>query len=161
MFLRSSPSQDDAMTMPSSAADRSTFSVIGSDVTVAGDIDASVDLHVDGKIDGDIRCTVLIQGGNSVITGAITAEQARIAGTVEGSIAAKDLIIEASASVLGDVTYEKLSIATGSHVEGHFRPKSAGSLNKPNAPGLAKDPPLTLVDEAPDDEKSKSQASAF
>ena len=31
------------------AQGNSTFSVIGSDVTITGDISASVDLHIDGK----------------------------------------------------------------------------------------------------------------
>ncbi|MCA1748284.1 MAG: polymer-forming cytoskeletal protein [Parasphingopyxis sp.] len=116
--------------MPSSAASSSTFSVIGTDVRVSGDIDAKVDLHVDGEVEGDIRCGVLVQGDNSRIKGAVSAEQARIAGTVEGAITANELIIESSARVMGDVTYEKLSVATGGHVEGHFRYKTAGTLKK-------------------------------
>lgn len=145
MFSKSNPSQDEEMAIPSSADNRSTFSVIGSDVTVTGDIDASVDLHVDGRVEGDIRCATLVQSGNSTIKGAVSAEQARIAGRVEGSIAAKELIVEASAKVIGDVTYEKLSIATGGHVEGSFRHKSAGTLKKEDP----KDPSLKLVDEKP------------
>lgn len=138
--------------VPSSAANSSTFSVIGSDVTVTGDIDASVDLHVDGKVEGDIRCTTLVQGGNSIINGAINAEQARISGTVSGSIAAKDLIIESAAKVNGDVTYEKLSIEPGGHVEGSFRHKSAGTLKKEDPKPVTKDQPaMTLVDEAKGD----------
>ena len=33
----------------------STFSVIGSDVTIKGDVSASVDLHIDGTIEGDLE----------------------------------------------------------------------------------------------------------
>lgn len=143
MFSKSNPSQNEEMAIPSSADNRSTFSVIGSDVTVTGDIDASVDLHVDGRVDGDIRCATLVQANNSTVKGAISAEQARIAGRVEGSITAKELIVEASAKVVGDVTYEKLSIETGGHVEGSFRHKSAGTLKKDEP----KDPSLKLVDE--------------
>ena len=32
----------------------STFSVIGPDVTIKGDISASADLHIDGKIEGEL-----------------------------------------------------------------------------------------------------------
>lgn len=151
MFSKTSPPDRDEMAIPSSAANASSFSVIGTDVTVSGDIDASVDLHVDGKIEGDIRCAILVQGTNSVINGAVSADQARIAGTVSGAIHAKELIIESSARVVGDVTYEKLSIATGGHVEGSFRHMSSGTLKKepPRAPE-----PLTLVDEAKDDKQA-------
>jgi cytoskeletal protein CcmA (bactofilin family) len=142
------------MAIPSSAANSSTFSVIGSDVTVSGDIDATVDLHVDGRVEGDIRCTPLIQGGNSTVKGAISAEQARISGTVEGAITAKELIVEASARIVGDVTYEKLSIEAGGHVEGSFRHKSTGTLKKDEP----SDASLMLVDEVPAETGTKAAA---
>ncbi len=121
------------MEIPSSKGSNPTFSVIGSDVTVSGDIDASVDLHVDGRVEGDIRCATLVQGNSSTIKGAVNAEEARIAGRVEGSITAEELIVEASAKIAGDVTYEKLSIASGGQVEGSFRHKSSGTLRKEDA----------------------------
>jgi cytoskeletal protein CcmA (bactofilin family) len=142
MFSKSSPTPKEEMAIPSSSTNSSTFSVIGSDVTVSGDIDATVDLHVDGRVEGDIRCATLVQGPNSMIQGGISAEQARISGSVEGAITAKELIIEASAKVVGDVTYEKLSIAPGGHVEGSFRHKSSGTLKKEEP----KDASLKLVD---------------
>jgi cytoskeletal protein CcmA (bactofilin family) len=154
MFSKSNPSQNEEMAIPSSADNRSTFSVIGSDVTVTGDIDASVDLHVDGRIEGDIRCATLVQASNSTVKGAISAEQARIAGRVEGSITAKELIVEATAKVIGDVTYEKLSIETGGHVEGSFRHKSAGTLKKDDP----KDASLKLVDEQIMDKPAQTSA---
>lgn len=160
MFSKSNPSQNEEMAIPSSSENRSTFSVIGSDVTVTGDIDASVDLHVDGRVEGDIRCTTLVQAANSSVKGAISAEQARVAGRVEGSIMAKELIVESSAKVIGDVTYEKLSIEAGGHVEGSFRHKSAGTLKK-EEPKPAKDASLSLVDEKPAAAAAKpSQATA-
>jgi cytoskeletal protein CcmA (bactofilin family) len=58
----------------------STFSVLGSDLTITGDISASADLHIDGTVEGDIACTALVQGETSAIKGAITAETARLAG---------------------------------------------------------------------------------
>ncbi|WP_235973710.1 bactofilin family protein [Parasphingopyxis marina] len=144
------------MAIPSSSANSSTFSVIGADVTVSGDIDATVDLHVDGRVEGDIRCATLVQGSNSMIKGGISAEQARISGNVEGSITAKELIVEASAKVVGDVTYEKLSISPGGHVEGSFRHKSSGTLKKEDP----QDPSLKLVDQQSKVPGSPSQEPA-
>lgn len=40
----------------------STFSVLGADLTIKGDITASVDLHIDGQVEGDIACSSLVQG---------------------------------------------------------------------------------------------------
>lgn len=103
----------------------STFSVIGSDVTIKGDISASVDLHIDGKVEGDIACASLVQGEASTIAGGVTAETARLSGRVEGSIRAKELVILKSAKIHGDVHYDALTIEQGAEVDGRFAPNSA------------------------------------
>ncbi|MFU7527139.1 bactofilin family protein [Qipengyuania sp. ASV99] len=102
----------------------STFSVIGSDVTIKGDVHASVDLHVDGKIEGDIQCASLVQGEASVINGAVTAERARMSGKVAGSITAKELVILKTAQIEGDVHYDALTIEQGAQVDGRFAPNT-------------------------------------
>ncbi|WP_073976516.1 bactofilin family protein, partial [Erythrobacter donghaensis] len=99
----------------------STFSVIGADVVITGNISATVDLHVDGRVEGDISCASLVQGEASSIHGAISAESARLAGTVDGSVDARDLVITATANVTGDVSYETITIEQGGHVDGQFR----------------------------------------
>ena len=104
-----------------------TFSILGADVVVTGNVAASVDLHIDGRIDGDLSCANLVQGQDSVIKGAIAAESAKLSGTVEGSINARDLTLHASARVTGDVTYENLTIEQGSQVDGRFTHRRGGS----------------------------------
>jgi len=96
------------------------FSIVGGDVTITGNVEASVDLHVDGRIEGDLVCAALVQGAESRIAGHVTAKSARIGGLVEGSISAEELIVEASARITGDVTYETISIATGGQVDGRM-----------------------------------------
>lgn len=102
----------------------STFSVIGSDVTITGDISASVDLHIDGKVEGDIKCASLVQGDASTIHGGVMAETARMSGTVKGSITAKELVILKSARIEGDVHYDALTIEQGAQVDGRFAPNA-------------------------------------
>jgi len=106
--------------MASRGANSSTFSVIGSDVTIKGDVVASADLHVDGSIEGDIHCASLVQGETSVLTGGIEAKSARLAGKVVGSIKAKELVVLKSARIEGDVHYDTLTIEQGAHVDGRF-----------------------------------------
>ena len=98
----------------------STFSVIGADVKIKGDVEASADLHVDGAIDGDIKCSSLVQGETSSITGGVIAETARLAGKVNGSIRARELVVLRSAQIHGDVQYEALTIEQGAQVDGRF-----------------------------------------
>ena len=127
--------------------DHSTFSVIGTDVTITGNVAASTELHVDGRIEGDVACASLVQGEDSVIEGAITAETARLAGTLAGSIATRDLVVLQSAHVAGDVTYETLTIEQGAVIEGRLTPKDGQPvLAAPNeeGPGTG-EPKLSLA----------------
>ena len=105
----------------------STFSVFGPDIAITGDVKASADLHIDGRIEGDIICQALVQGEGSEITGAICAQTARLAGTVRGSIDAGSLVILKSARIHGDVSYDALTIEQGAEVEGRFAHRSAGT----------------------------------
>lgn len=105
-------------------ASGSTFSVIGADVVITGDISATADLHIDGTVDGDIKCAALVQGESSSISGAVTAESARMAGKVSGSITARELVILKSAQIDGDVHYDALTIEQGAQVDGRFAPNA-------------------------------------
>ena len=126
----------------------SSFSIIGDGITITGNIDSRVDLHIDGEVIGDIKCLSLVQGPSSKIQGAITAQNASLSGSVEGSIEAGDLVISSTARISGDVAYENVTIEQGGHVDGKFKHKSA------KAPNLAKStvdmksasPPLELTE---------------
>ena len=128
-----SPTKSIAQNMGKSAAGngKSTFSVLGSDITVTGDLVASADLHIDGKVEGDITCSSLVQGEGSVIHGNVKADRARLSGTVNGSIKAKELVVLKSARIAGDVEYDALTIEQGAQVEGRFAPKVASAAPKP------------------------------
>lgn len=117
MFSKSSNSPSAASPM-ATGAKHTPFSIIGGDVAIHGNIEASVDLHIDGKVEGDIGCAALVQGPESHIKGHVTAKSARIGGQIEGSITAEELVIEASARITGDVSYQNISIATGGQVDG-------------------------------------------
>ncbi|KWV91380.1 polymer-forming cytoskeletal protein [Erythrobacter sp. YT30] len=107
--------------MPSS---NSTFSVLGSDVVIKGDISASADLHIDGTVEGDIKCASIVQGEGSNISGSVMAETARLSGKVAGSITARELVILKSAFIEGDVHYDALTIEQGAQVDGRFAPNA-------------------------------------
>jgi len=103
----------------------STFSILGADLAIKGNLVARADLHIDGKVEGDIACAALVQGESGVIEGAITADSARLAGTVTGSVDAGTLVILRTARIEGDVAYETLTIEQGAQVEGKLSPKRA------------------------------------
>ncbi len=119
------------MTMTGNA----TFSVIGTDVTIKGDISATADLHVDGRVQGDISCASLVQGESSLIEGSIQAETARLSGRVTGSIHARELVVLRTARIEGDVNYDALTIEQGAQVDGRFSHRVPGQAAKGAKPG--------------------------
>ena len=98
-----------------------TFSYLGSEVSVTGDIATESELHLDGKVTGDVSCGSLTQGQSGEVRGNIRAAEARLAGLVDGAVEAGNLTLEASARVTGDILYESLSVAAGAEVEGRFK----------------------------------------
>lgn len=96
------------------------ISVIGADILITGNIEAEVDLHIEGRVIGDVRCATLILGERSSVAGNIFAQRVRVSGDVEGSIETVDLAVEAGAKVRGDVTYSRLRIANGGIVSGRM-----------------------------------------
>ena len=103
----------------------STFSVFGPDIKIKGNVAASADLHIDGHVEGDVSCTALVQGESGEIVGGITAETARLSGTVRGTIDVRELVVLKCARIHGDVHYDTLTIEQGAQVDGRFAPRAA------------------------------------
>jgi cytoskeletal protein CcmA (bactofilin family) len=101
------------------------LSFIGPEVVVAGSLTTSAQIQIDGKIDGDLRCDVMSQGESGVVAGDIHADEARIAGRVEGKVNARNVMIESTARILGDVTYEVISINAGAQIDGRLARRAA------------------------------------
>lgn len=110
------------------------LSFIGPDVVVSGNLAGTGQLHVDGRVDGDVRCETLIQGDGGTITGHIIADTAHLAGLVDGTVKARLVTLEPTARVTGDVTYETLSIAAGAAIEGRLSRKAENDPAEPAPP---------------------------
>lgn len=105
-------------------ADDSPVSVIARDIVITGNLEASQTLQFDGQITGDVRCATLILSEESVIKGNVHADRVRVWGTIDGGIDTKDLAVEASARIRGDVSYERLKVANGGVIQGHMKYKA-------------------------------------
>lgn len=106
------------------------FSVIGADVTIHGNLTSGENLQVNGRIEGDLGCATLVQGPESVVVGNIAADEARLAGLVDGTVNARLVILAPSARVTGDVTYELLSIESGARVDGRFAHRDGAAASE-------------------------------
>ena len=96
------------------------LSFMGAEVVVKGDIVTEARLHIDGRIEGNVRCGTLSQGETGTIAGNIVTEEARLAGLVDGTVTAQRLILGPTARITGDVSYEVLSIEPGARIDGRF-----------------------------------------
>lgn len=124
-------------TEPRDGGDKRDMSVIGADIVITGNIEASVDLHIEGQVIGDVRCATLILGESSSVNGRIYAARVKVSGSVEGAIDTKDLAVESSAKVIADVTYERLRVANGGVIQGSMNRRipeeGAAPAEEPNS----------------------------
>ena len=133
------------------------LSFIGSEVVVSGDLASDARLQIDGRVDGNVRCASLSQGEEGTIAGNILAEDARLAGTVEGMVAAGTIVVEATARILGDVAYDTISIEAGATIEGRLGRRAALGLGDGAQPTLI----ATPVSFSPQRAKEPDSAGRF
>ena len=124
------------------------FSILGADTAIKGDITAASDLHLDGRVEGDVICASLVQGESGEIVGAVKVQNAKLAGIIRGTIDAGELVILRTAQIHGDVHYDALTIEPGAQVDGRLAVRSAYVLE----PSLEMEAPgerlLTLASDA-------------
>jgi cytoskeletal protein CcmA (bactofilin family) len=103
------------------AAERAVPSIISADLTVTGDMVSAGEIHIDGRVEGDIKCASLIIGISGAVTGEVSAQTVRMHGSVSGQVIAKSVFLASTARMVGDVTHESLAIEPGAFMEGHCR----------------------------------------
>ncbi|MDX1710062.1 MAG: polymer-forming cytoskeletal protein [Rhodovibrionaceae bacterium] len=96
-------------------------SIISTDLTIRGNLESRGDIQVDGEVEGDIASQTLTIGESAVVHGGISADSARICGTVHGEIKATTVVLTKTARVTGDVVHQNLTIEAGAFLEGHCR----------------------------------------
>ncbi|WP_417318155.1 bactofilin family protein [Emcibacter sp.] len=93
-------------------------SIIGSDVTVNGDITTLGEIQLDGTVDGDVRSESLTIGEHGAVNGTIMANNVIVKGSASGQIRGRNVRLEKTARVKGDIMHEALSVEAGAVVEG-------------------------------------------
>ncbi|ABC22667.1 bactofilin family protein [Rhodospirillum rubrum] len=122
MFSKASSKRSTAeVGKPEGTPDRGVPSIISADLTITGDLVSGGEIQIDGRVEGDIRCTSLIIGISGSVTGEIVAERLRMHGSVNGQINAKSVFLASTARMTGDISHESLAIEPGAFMEGHCR----------------------------------------
>jgi cytoskeletal protein CcmA (bactofilin family) len=105
-------------TLPGGEALNAVPSIIGPEMVIQGNFKSGGELHVEGTIEGDINVRSLVVGKDAVLKGAIVADKVKVCGEVVGSIRAGDVMLAATARVIGDVHHDVLSIEPGAALDG-------------------------------------------
>ena len=116
-------------------------SIIGGDVELKGNLETTGEVQFDGKIEGDLNCGALIIGENAAVDGSVSADSVVVHGKLTGTIRAKNVKLEKTARVNGDVFHEDISVQSGAHIEGKFvhvdNARQSAPAAKPAAAGAA------------------------
>jgi cytoskeletal protein CcmA (bactofilin family) len=98
--------------------------LIGPDTRINGDVEFAGGFHLDGTINGNVRCesgahSVLSVSEAGCITGSVIAPNVLLNGTVKGDIDAVGRVeLGAKARVLGNVHYTVIETAVGAQING-------------------------------------------
>ena len=94
-------------------------SIIGSNVTITGDLHSAGDIMVHGTVEGSITCRSLTLGDAPTVS-KVKAETVRISGQFSGEIKAKEVILSRAARVTGDIWHDSLTVESGASIEGRL-----------------------------------------
>ncbi|MEE4638692.1 MAG: polymer-forming cytoskeletal protein [Wenzhouxiangella sp.] len=96
--------------------------VIAAGTELVGNLALDDNLHIDGRIKGDVESKAeIIIGKPGHMEGQIKARRVLVSGSFDGGIEAERLEIVASGKVTGEVTVGQLVVESGAHFNGTSR----------------------------------------
>jgi cytoskeletal protein CcmA (bactofilin family) len=124
---------------PLSSGPSGAASVIGTDLSVTGNLQSKGEIQIEGQVQGDLTAARIVVGPNAKITGGIVADEIEVLGTVHGSIRGVRVTLKANSRVEGDVFHQMLAIEQGAYFEGKSRrsenPKEVARTEVPGSTG--------------------------
>jgi cytoskeletal protein CcmA (bactofilin family) len=108
--------QDEMATQEAS----NSSNIVGKGTIVEGNIEASGNIRIEGRINGSVKSKSKIAlGQSSYVEGNIIAQNAEISGEVKGVVEVSDqLILRPSAVIAGDIITGKLIVESGAVFNG-------------------------------------------
>ena len=117
------------METPKPTHTASEMTLISKSVTIKGEVLCDEDLYIDGQVEGTIdpkgyRLTI---GPNGRVKANITAPAVVVLGRLEGNIQASDRVdLKQSATVVGDIVTQRISIDEGVTLKGRVNVRPEG-----------------------------------
>jgi len=118
-----------------------SVSVIGTDLTITGNLICKGEVQVDGIVEGDIQGSNVVVGEHATVTGSISGEEVIVRGHVVGSVRGRRVMLQTTSQVEGDIFHQSLSIEQGALFEG----KSRRTKEDPRTITVPKSEPIGFV----------------
>lgn len=103
---------------PAAPVPANDVTVISPNVQLSGTVITPDELHVAGKINGNIAAAAITVRATGVVKGDVAADILIVQGRIEGRIYAKTVKLAAGAVVIGDIVAGQLGIDTDAVFEG-------------------------------------------
>lgn len=105
--------------------------LVGKNTSLEGTVNAEGTIRIDGRINGGLNISGnVIVGEESIIKGNIKADNAFVAGTVEGNVTAtSQLHITHTAKLYGDITVRNIVIDEGAVFVGNCKIITEDNIN--------------------------------
>jgi len=105
-------------------------SVISRALKITGQLESTEDIRIDGEVDGDVRGVSVTVGNGAKVKGTVYGDAVELAGTVDGKIEAKKVVLTGTARMTGDVVHQDIKIESGAYIDGHLKPEFGKSDGK-------------------------------
>lgn len=111
--------------------------VIGEGISISGEIEACDTLVVEGTVEAALKgARILEVSETGTFYGTVEIDECTIAGRFEGDITVNGrLTIRATGSITGTMAYKELAVEAGATVDGKITPLSAKGVAKAEKPG--------------------------
>jgi len=121
-----------AQPMPgTSSAPGASVSVISKALKITGQLESTENIQIDGEVDGDVRGVSVKVGSGAKVKGTVHGDEVEVAGTVDGKIEAKKVVLTRTAHMSGDVIHQDITIESGAFIDGHCRPEFGKVVQAP------------------------------
>jgi cytoskeletal protein CcmA (bactofilin family) len=122
---------------PVSPQTQAAGTLIAHGVRVEGDFSSQGDVQIEGEVHGAVKITGRLSAGpQAMLKADVSAERAKIAGTVEGNVSVvTHLELTSTARVNGDIVCETIAVESGATLNGKVMigPKGNAKAGKAEA----------------------------
>ncbi|MGE0767453.1 MAG: polymer-forming cytoskeletal protein [Hyphomicrobiaceae bacterium] len=134
-FPAPSYSSTNASASASNRSREANYSIINEWLKMKGDLESEGDILVKGKVNGNIKCNLLIIDVDALVEGGITADEVVIRGTTKGVINATKVRLEKTAHVDSEICHNVFSAEEGARIKGalHYKDNPVADAQKAKA----------------------------